>query len=81
MTGLSRTFEATTAWRVVDSARRLVASGYTTASRGTSPVWGTYQVSVQLPVSASGNLTLEVYWSSARDGSDVDVVQIPLTVR
>jgi len=81
LTGLSRTFEATTAWRVVDSARRLVASGYTTASRGTSPVWGTYQVSVQLPVSASGNLTLEVYWSSARDGSDVDVVQIPLTVR
>ncbi len=81
LTGLSRTFEATTAWRVVDSARRLVAGGYTTASRGTSPVWGTYQVSVQLPVSASGNLTLEVYWPSARDGSDVDVVQIPLTVR
>lgn len=81
LTGLSRTFEATTAWRVVDSARRVVASGNTTASRGTSAVWGTYQVSVQLPANASGNLTLEVYWASPRDGSDQDVVQVPLTVR
>lgn len=81
LSGLSRTFEATTAWRVVDSARRVLAGGSTTASRGTSAVWGTYQVSVQLPATASGNLTLEVYWASPRDGSDVDVVQVPLTVR
>jgi hypothetical protein len=81
LTGLSRTFEATMAWRVVDSARRVVAGGNTTASRGTSAVWGTYQVSVQLPATASGNLTLEVYWASPRDGSDQDVVQIPLVVR
>jgi hypothetical protein len=81
LTGLSRTFEATTAWRVIDSARRVLASGNTTASRGTSAVWGTYQVSVQLPAAASGNLTLEVYWASPRDGSDMDVVQVPLTVR
>lgn len=81
LTGLSRTFEATTAWRVVDSARRVLASGSTTASRGTSAVWGTYQVSVQLPATASGNLTLEVYWASPRDGTDMDVVQVPLVVR
>jgi len=81
LTGLSRTFEGTTAWRVVDSARRVVASGNTTASRGTSALWGTYQVSVQLPATTSGSFTLEVYWVSPRDGSDVDVVQIPLTVR
>jgi hypothetical protein len=81
LTGLSRTFEATTAWRIVDSARRVLASGSTTASRGTSAVWGTYQVPVQLPATASGNLTLEVYWTSPRDGSDMDVVQVPLTVR
>ena len=81
LTGLSRTFEATTAWRVVDSARRVLASGSTTASRGTSAVWGTYQVSVQLPATAAGNLTLEVYWASPRDGSDTDVVRVPLVVR
>jgi len=81
VTGLSRTYEATTQWRVVDSARREVASGFTTASRGTSAVWGTYQISVQLPATVSGNVTLEVYWGSPRDGSAVGLVQVPLTVR
>ena len=81
VSGLSRTFEATTAWRVVDAAKRVIASGNTTASRGTSAVWGTYQISVQLPATASGNVTLEVYWASPRDGSDMDVVQVPLVAR
>jgi hypothetical protein len=81
VSGLSRTFEATTAWRVVDSARRVLASGTTTASRGTSAVWGTYQAAVQLPATVSGNVTLEVYWASPRDGADTGLVQVPLTVR
>ena len=70
VSGLSRTFEGTTAWRVVDSARRVLASGTTTASRGTSAVWGSYEAAVQLPATTSGNVTLEVYWASPRDGSD-----------
>jgi hypothetical protein len=81
VSGLSRTFEATTQWRVVDSARRELAKGFTTASRGTSAVWGTYQVSVQLPATVTGNVTLEVYWGSPRDGSDMGLVQVPLTAR
>jgi len=81
VSGLSRTYEATTQWRVVDSARREVAKGFTTASRGTSAVWGTYQISVQLPATESGNVTLEVYWGSPRDGADTGLVQVPLTVR
>ncbi|HKY51293.1 MAG TPA: Gmad2 immunoglobulin-like domain-containing protein, partial [Candidatus Limnocylindria bacterium] len=81
VTGLSRTFEATTAWRVVDANRREIAGGFTTASRGTSAVWGTYQIAVQLPASVSGNVTLEVYWASPRDGADTGLVRVPLTVR
>jgi hypothetical protein len=81
VSGLSRTFEATTAWRVVDPARRVLAEGTTTASRGTSAVWGTYQISVQMPATASGNVTLEVFWASPRDGADTGLVQVPLTVR
>ena len=81
VSGLSRTFEATTHWRVVDSARRELAKGFTTASRGTSAVWGTYQFSVQLPATVSGNVTLEVFWASPRDGADTGLVQVPLTVR
>ena len=81
VSGVSRTFEATTLWRVVDSAKREVASGFTTASRGTSAVWGTYQISVQLPATVTGNVTLEVFWASPRDGADTGLVQVPLTVR
>jgi hypothetical protein len=81
VSGLSRTFEATTAWRVVDSGKRVLASGTTTASRGTSAVWGTYQISVQLPASVTGNVTLEVFWPSPRDGADTGLVQVPLVVR
>jgi hypothetical protein len=81
VSGLSRTYEATTQWRVVDSARREIVSGFTTASRGTSAVWGTFQISVQLPATVSGNVTLEVYWGSPRDGSAVGLVQVPLTAR
>jgi hypothetical protein len=81
VSGLSRTFEGTTQWRVIDSARREVAGGFTTASRGTSAVWGTFQISVQVPATVSGNVTLEVYWGSPRDGADMGLVQVPLTVR
>ena len=81
VSGLSRTFEGTTAWRVRDSANRVVASGFTTASRGTSAVWGTFQAAIQLPANVGGNVTLEVYWPSPRDGADVGLVQVPLVVR
>lgn len=81
VSGLSRTFEATTAWRVRDSTQRVVASGFTQASRGTSAVWGTFQTSIQLPASVTGNVTLEVFWASPRDGADTGLVQVPLTVR
>lgn len=81
VSGMSRTFEATTAWRVRDSADHVVASGFTTATRGTSAVWGSFQAPVQLPPTVSGNVTLEVYWASPRDGSDVGLVQVPLVVR
>lgn len=80
VSGLSRTFEATTSWRVVDATRRVLASGFTQASLGTSAIWGTFQTSIDLS-SVSGNVTLEVYWVSPRDGSDTGLVQIPLVVR
>jgi hypothetical protein len=81
VSGLSRTFEATTSWRVVDAARRVLASGFTQASLGTSAAWGTFQTSIVIPASSTGSVTLEVYWASPRDGADTGLVQIPLTVR
>ena len=81
ITGLARAFEATVSWRIKDSAGREVSKGFTTASIGTSPVWGSFQTTATIPANVSGNLTLEVFWASPRDGADVGLVQVPLTVR
>lgn len=81
ISGLARAFEATVSWRIKDPAGRDVAKGFTTASIGTSPVWGSFQTTATIPSNVSGNVTLEVFWASPRDGADVGLVQVPLTVR
>jgi hypothetical protein len=79
--GLARAFEANVAWRIKDSAGRKVAEGFTTASIGSSPAWGSFQTTATIPANVSGNVTLEVFWASPRDGSDMGLVQVPLTIR
>ncbi len=81
LSGASRTFEANVVWRVKDSTQKVVASGHTTASLGTSPVWGTFSTQVTLPPTVSGNVTIEVYEASAKDGSELGLVAVPVAVR
>ena len=81
LSGAARVFEANVVWRVKDSTRRVVAEGHTTASLGTSPVWGTFSTQITVPASVTGNITLEVYEASPKDGSEQGLVAIPLTVR
>lgn len=81
VSGLARAFEANVNWRLRDSSGRVVATGFTTASIGTSAAWGTFEATVTVPTSVSGNVKLEVFWGSPRDGSDVGLVGIPLRIR
>jgi hypothetical protein len=81
VSGAARAFEAQVVWRVKDSSGRVVANGFTLASLGSSALWGTFQTSVAIPANVSGNVTLEVFWPSPRDGTELGLVQIPLTVR
>jgi hypothetical protein len=81
VSGAARTFEANVVWRVRDSAQRIVANGFTTASLGTSAVWGAFQTQIVIPNGVSGSVTLEVFEASPRDGSDQGLVAIPLSVR
>ena len=81
VSGLARAFEATVSWRVRDSAGRQVAEGFSNASIGTSPYYGTFEFTAQIPASVSGNVTLDVFQASPRDGSDTSKVSIPLQVR
>lgn len=73
--GVARAFEATVNWRLRDRTGREVAKGFTNASIGTSPYYGTFEFLVQLPPSLDGG-TLDVYQASPRDGSDTDKVSI-----
>lgn len=79
--GAARVYEANVSWRLRDSGGREVARGFTTAMNGSGPVWGSFQTTVPVPSGLSGRATLEVFWASPRDGSDQDVVGIPLEVR
>ena len=81
ISGFARVFEATVSWRIKDTAGREVAKGFTMASIGTSPLWGSFQTTATVPANVSGNVTLEVFWASPRDGADLGLVRIPLTVR
>ena len=79
VTGAGRTFEANVNWRLLDSTGREVASG--TFMGGSGPLWGAFDTRIAIPTSVSGNVTLEVFEASAKDGSPQGVTQIPLTVR
>jgi hypothetical protein len=80
LTGAARTFEANVNWQLLDSTGREVARGaFTGGSSG--PLWGAFDTRIAVPTSVSGNVTLEVFEASAKDGSPQGVTQIPLTVR
>ena len=78
--GAARVFEANVRWRVRDASGREVGHGWTTASYGTSPTWGTFETQFTVPPNLSGTPTLEVFWESPKDGTDQGLVAIPLTL-
>jgi len=80
ISGAARVFEASVAWRVRDGNGREVSRGGATASRGTSQVWGVFETTFTIPPNIVGTPTLEVFRQSPLDGSDRDVVAIPLTL-
>ncbi|TME68255.1 MAG: hypothetical protein E6I49_14495 [Chloroflexi bacterium] len=80
VSGAARAFEAHVNWRIKDSAGREVGNGFMSASIF-GPTWGTFDTSVTIPANVSGNVTLEVFWPSPKDGTELGLVQIPLVVR
>ncbi len=77
--GEANTFEANVLYRVTDDAGTVLAEGFTTASSGTG-TWGTFAVDIDLPADVTGEVRLDVFESSAEDGSDINVVSYPLRI-
>ena len=79
VSGIANVFEATVSLRILDENGREVASTFTTATCGTG-CWGDYSVSVPYSVDHEQPGIVEVYESFARDGSRINVDDIPVTL-
>jgi len=77
MAGTANTFEATFDYELKDASGTVLKKSFVTASSG-SGVRGTFDVTVPFTVSSAGDGTLTVYESSAKDGSRINVVDIPV---
>ena len=75
-TGTANTFEATFQYDVVGPGGKVLATHFATATSG-SGTRGTFDFTTK-PFSATGDGALVVYELSAKDGSRIHEVRIPL---
>ena len=80
VSGIAQNFEANVVIRVRDAKEKEILVTHTTATNCCEP-GGTFDATVDLPAGVTGSIYLEVLESSARDGSDLKLIRIPLTVR
>ncbi|WP_433538547.1 Gmad2 immunoglobulin-like domain-containing protein [Micromonospora sp. CA-249363] len=77
ISGTADVYEATVSVRVLDDAGRQVAAGFGTASCG-SGCRGEYRVVVTWRTTRDQHGTIEVYEVSARDGTRINTVAVPV---
>ncbi|GAA0379866.1 hypothetical protein GCM10008968_39610 [Bacillus horti] len=80
ITGEARVFEANLNYSVTEGHFYYIEDAHETTSNG-APNWGTFTINIdiseeELPV--NGTVTLELYETSAKDGSRMDELFIPL---
>jgi hypothetical protein len=78
ISGTGNTFEATYQWAVLDADGATLVAGFDMATSGTG-TRGTFDTEIDLGA-ATGDITLKLFESSAKDGTEINVVTIPLTV-
>lgn len=79
ISGDADVFEATVSIRILDASGAVIAEDFTTATCGTG-CRGTYSTKVAFDVSSEQAGTIEVFESSAEDGSQLFLVSIPVTL-
>jgi hypothetical protein len=65
---------------IVDNDGLIIADEFATATSGTG-TRGTFDVTVQYPSGHAGRGSLIVFESSAKDGSPINVVEIPIVLK
>ena len=80
ISGEASVFEAALIWQVTDTAGRVLASGFTTATAG-APEKGTFTITATYADPPSDIIGFaEVYTRSPRDGTIDEIVRVPLTL-
>ena len=78
ISGEASVFEAALIWQVTDTAGRVLASGFTTATAG-APEKGTFTITATYADPPSDIIGFaEVYTRSPRDGTIDEIVRVPL---
>lgn len=79
ITGTANVFEATVSIRIRDAGGEIIAESFTTATCGTG-CRGDYEAVVRYQVARPQEGVIEVFESSAEDGSVTKLVRIPVTL-
>ncbi len=77
--GTANTFEAAFMLQILDADGTILIEQPMMATSGTG-TRGTFDVTIDFNAQPGSQITLRVFEQSARDGSDVNIVEIPLTV-
>ena len=76
--GLARVFEGTLKYEFEDG-HFILDEGFTTASIG-APEWGEFEIIINLSTATDGNYRIVLYEESAKDGSNLNELIIPVQV-
>lgn len=76
--GLARVFEGTFKYEFEDG-HFILDEGFTTASMG-APEWGEFEITINLNAATEGHYRIVLYEESAKDGSNLNELIIPLQV-
>lgn len=81
VSGIARVFESAVSLKVLNAKQQTVWTGYVTANAPDMGAYGGFSATVDLAgaeVNVGERVQLEVYQSSAKDGSEIDKVVVPM---
>ncbi len=82
ITGKARVFESQLNYRITDEKGNVLSKGDTTANSPDAGQFGPFTITVSsLGDFTSGKMTIEIFDYSAKDGSEIDKVTIPITIQ
>ena len=78
--GEARVFENVVNYRLVDANGKELAEGFATADAPDIGQFGAFRGELNYVSNTDQKGTVEIFWYSAKDGSEVDKVTIPVTI-